>query len=299
MWGGRNAYRQAGNDRCGAARNDDDDGERMENPYRLIDAEIIDIKEESSTIRTFTLKPKEKFSFKTGQFMELAIPGLGEGPFTPSSNPKDESRLEFTIMNVGRVTSALHKMKKGEYVGLRGPYGAGYPLNSFENKDIFVVGGGVGLAPLRSLLYALLNEKGKYGKISLKYGAKTPKDIIYKEEVQDWSKGSGLEVALTVDNGSNEWKGNVGLVTTILENLSIDFAKSVSVVCGPPIMMKFVTFKLLEIGFKPNDIYLSMEKNMSCGIGKCGHCRVGNFYACKDGPVFSYDKIKDYPSIWE
>lgn len=271
----------------------------MENPYRLNDAEIIDIKEETPTIKTFVLKSKARIAFETGQFMEVAIPGFGEGPFTPSSNPKDDSKLEFTIMNVGRVTKALHGMKKNGVLGLRGPYGMGYPLKDFEEKEIFIVGGGVGLAPLRSLIYTLFNDIGKYKKIYLKYGARTPADIIYKDELEGWSKDGKSEVTLTVDSGDNKWKGNVGLVTTILDNIKVDFKNSVSVVCGPPIMMKFVTFKLLDIGFKPDRIYLSMEKNMSCGIGKCGHCRIGNFYSCKDGPVFQYEKIKDYPNIWD
>jgi len=271
----------------------------MENPYRFIEAQIIDVKDETPAIKTFALKPKERISFETGQFMEVAIPGFGEGPFTPSSNPKDDTKLEFSIMDVGRVTNALHKMKKGGVVGLRGPYGKGYPLGEFKNKQILIVGGGVGLAPLRSLIYALFNQLESYKKIYIKYGAKTPPDIVYRGEIDNWNKDGKSEVTLTVDAGNSEWKGNVGLVTTILENLKINFKECVSVVCGPPIMMKFVTFKLLDIGFKPEDIYLSMEKNMSCGIGKCGHCRIGNFYACKDGPVFSYDRIKDYPNIWD
>ncbi len=271
----------------------------MENPYSIINAEIIDIKDETPTIKTFVLKPEARMPFKTGQFMEVAIPGFGEGPFTPSSNPKDDQTLEFTIMNVGRVTKALHAMKKGEVLGLRGPYGMGYPLKDFEEKEIFIVGGGVGLAPLRSLVYALFNDIDRYKKVDIRYGARTPADIIYKDEVNEWPKNGKSEVVLTVDAGDDSWKGNVGLVTTILENLKVDLKNSLSVVCGPPIMMKFVTFKLLDIGFKPGDLYLSMEKNMSCGIGKCGHCRIGDFYACKDGPVFPYERIKDYPNIWD
>ena len=271
----------------------------MENPYQLQNADIIDVKEETPTIKTFVLRPTAKMAFKTGQFMEVAIPGFGEGPFTPSSNPKDDSKLEFTIMDVGRVTKALHGMKKGQRVGLRGPYGMGYPLKDFEGKEVLIVGGGVGLAPLRSLVYALFNEVDKYERIHIKYGARTPADIVYKDEVKTWAKDGKSELALTVDKGDNTWKGHVGLVTTILDKLKINLNNSVSMVCGPPIMMKFVTFKLIEIGFKPNQIYLSMEKNMSCGIGKCGHCRVGDYYACKDGPVFTYDKIKDYPNIWD
>ncbi|MEE8360090.1 MAG: FAD/NAD(P)-binding protein [Candidatus Omnitrophota bacterium] len=271
----------------------------MQNPYQSIEAQILSVKAETPNIKTFVVKPKEPMGFKTGQFMEVSVPGLGEGPFTPSSNPKDASKLEFTIMNVGKITNILHGMKKGDIVGLRGPYGMGYALDSFKGKDIFIVGGGVGLAPLRSLIYALFNEPDKYKKIIINYGARTPDDIIYKDEVETWPQDGKSELALTVDNGSDKWKGHVGLVTTILDVSKIDMKNAVAIVCGPPIMMKFVTFKLAEIGFKHKDIYLSMEKNMSCGAGKCGHCRVGNFYACKDGPVFTYEAIKDYPNIWD
>lgn len=271
----------------------------MNNPYRSIEAEILEVIEETPNIKTFVVKPKERIGFETGQFMEVSVPGCGEGPFTPSSNPKDTSKLEFTIMNVGRVTKVLHEMKKGDTVGLRGPYGRGYALDEFKGKEVLIVGGGVGLAPLRSLVYALFNEPDKYKKIHIKYGARTSKDIVYKKEVGTWAKDGRSEVMLTVDTGDSSWKGHVGLVTTILDNLKIDLKDAVSIVCGPPIMMKFVTFKLTEIGFKPEKIYLSMEKNMSCGAGKCGHCRLGNYYSCKEGPVFPYKVIKEYPNIWD
>ena len=271
----------------------------VKNPYKLIESEIIDLKDETANIKTFVLKPKEKVSFKTGQFMEVAIPGFGEAPFTPSSNPKDTDKLEFTIMETGRITKALHKMKTGEKVGIRGPYGLGYPVEDFKNKEVLIVGGGVGLAPIRSLLYALFNEMDNYKKVDLKYGAKTPNDIIYKNEVGQWDKKDKTSVVTTVDIGDKTWKGNVGLVTTIMDKIKMNFKEAVAVVCGPPIMMKFATFKLIEEGFLESQIYLSMEKNMSCGIGKCGHCRLGEYYACKDGPVFRYDKIKEIPNIWD
>lgn len=271
----------------------------IKNPYRLIEAEILEVREETSTIKTFILKPKEKISFRTGQFMEVAVPGVGEAPFTPSSNPDKTEKLEFSIMNVGKVTNLMHNMTSGDKVGIRGPYGLGYPLDEFKNKEVLVVGGGVGLAPLRSLLYALFNDIDKYKKVTLKYGAKTPGDIVYKNEISTWDKNKNTSTEVTVDTGLKSWKGHVGLVTTILDKLNTDLNNSVAVVCGPPVMMKFATFKLLEKGFKPNQLYLSMEKNMSCGIGKCGHCRMGSYYACKDGPVFRYDKIKEVPNIWD
>jgi NAD(P)H-flavin reductase len=245
------------------------------------------------------LKTKEPFAFRTGQFIELTLPGIGEAPFTPSSDPNCKDTIEVTIMNVGRVTSLLHNSPRDIAIGIRGPYGKGYPLEKFAGKDILIVGGGVGLAPLRSLLFSLFGEIEKYNKVVLRYGARTSNDIVYKDAIPEWAKRKKVDVLTTVDVGDPEWKGNVGLVTTILKDLPIDLKKAIAVVCGPPIMMKFVTLKLLDLGFKPEDTYLSMEKNMSCGLGKCGHCRIGRYYACKDGPVFTYEQLKDIHDIWD
>ena len=269
----------------------------QDNIYTPIEAEIEDIIEETHNIKTFTVRPKEPLAFRTGQFVELTVPGAGEAPFTPSSSPQIEERMELTIMKVGSMTGALHNMKKGDIVGVRGPYGLGYPVQDFRGKEVLIVGGGVGLAPLRSLIFALFDTIKAYKKISLRYGAKIPKDIVYKDALGEWK--NKIEVILTVDKGDNTWKGNVGLVTTILEDLKFNLKNSVAIVCGPPIMMKFSTFKLLEKGFAPKDIYLSMEKNMSCGLGQCGHCRLGPYHVCKDGPVFTYEQLKDIPEIWD
>ena len=184
-------------------------------------------------------------------------------------------------------------------MGIRGPYGRGYPLEKFEGRDILIVGGGVGLAPLRSLLFSLFTNINRYNKVILRYGARTRHDIVYKDLIPQWSKIKKVDVMVTVDVGDSSWKGHVGLVTTILKDLPLDFKKAMAIVCGPPIMMKFVNLKLLDLGFSPKDIYLSMEKNMSCGLGKCGHCRMGKYYTCKDGPVFTYEELKDIPEIWE
>ena len=271
----------------------------MKNPYQSIEANLEDVIVETPTIKTFVLRPKQKMQFKTGQFVEVNIPGLGEAPFTPSSDPKIDNRLDVTIMNVGRVTQKLHTLPKNTTLGLRGPYGKGYPLDEFENKEILIVGGGVGLAPLRSLIFTLFGERSRYKKILIRYGARTPADILYKSSISAWGKKKDVNLRVTVDKGESGWKGNVGLVTTILEDLPTNIKKAAAIVCGPPIMMKFVTFKLLEIGFNPGNIYLSMEKNMSCGLGKCGHCRLGKYYVCKDGPVFTYSQIKDIHDIWD
>lgn len=269
------------------------------NPYSPIRTEVLDVITETPTIKTFRLLPKEPISFKTGQFIELTVPGVGEAPFTPSSKPSVKEELSVTIMRVGKVTEKIHQLKKGDIVGLRGPFGSGYPLEDFKNQEVLVVAGGCGLAPIRTLMYSFFEMEGQFKKLLFRAGCKNPSEFLYKKEVLEWGKRKDLDQRLTVDKGDDTWKENVGLVTTILDNLDMDCRNGKAVVCGPPIMMKFGTKKLLELGFKDENIYLSMEKNMSCGLGKCGHCRIGIYYACQDGPVFQYSKIKDFPEIWD
>ena len=260
------------------------------NPYRPILAKVVDTIDETPTIRTYALDPEERINFKAGQFISLGVPGLGEGFFTPSSSPFEPEKLETTIMRVGRVTTALEKLKKGDVVTLRGPFGKPYPLEKFKGREVFLVGGGVGMAPLRSLLLALLHDKKDYKKIVLRYGARTPRDLVYAKSMSEWAQE--IDLRLSVDVGDETWKGNVGVVTTILDEIPVDVNTAVAVVCGPPIMMHFVNLRLLEAGFKDENIYHSMEKVMSCGIGKCGHCQLGEYLCCKDGPVLTWAQIK-------
>lgn len=261
------------------------------NPYQPVAAEITDIVDETSNIKTFIIRPKP-VEFEAGQFVELTVFGVGEAPFTPSSSAYDKEKLELTIMKVGRVTSALFDLRKGDSVGLRGPYGKPYPLDRFKGKEIFIVGGGVGFAPLRSLFLTLLHKVHDYKKIYIRYGARTPQDLVYKRYIDEWNARDKVDILLTVDVGDSSWKGRVGVVTVILDDIPVNVNESPTVVCGPPIMMKFATQKLLESGFPGANIYLSMESNMSCGLGMCNHCRVGELYACKDGPVLTWDQVK-------
>ena len=272
---------------------------KIENPYRPIKAEVIEVITETPSIKTIRIEPKEPITFKTGQFVELTVPGVGEAPFTPSSRPAIKNLMELTIMNVGKVTEKVHELKKGDIVGVRGPFGKGYPIDSFKGKEILVVGGGCGFAPIRSLMYELFDRSGEFKKLFFRGGCKTPQELLYRSELGDWAKRKDLDIKLTVDKGDSEWKENVGVVTTILDGVEMDYESGIAIVCGPPVMMKFSTKKLIEMGFKEENIYLSMEKNMSCGIGKCGHCRIGTYYACKDGPVFTYNKIKNFSNIWD
>jgi len=270
------------------------------NPYQPINGEIVDVIDESPTIKSFVVVTEQPFRFDTGQFAELTLPGEGEAPFTPSSSPDDTEKMEITIMVAGRVTKLLHQCEKGQKVGIRGPYGKGYPLDEFVGRQVYIVGGGVGLAPIRSLFLSLIHRIKDFQSVVCRFGARTPDDLIYKESLfGPWQRIEGVDMKLTVDQADDGWQGNVGVVTSICQPTDVDVNNAAAIVCGPPIMMKFATLRLLEFGFAPKDIYLSMEKNMSCGIGKCGHCMLGKYYVCKDGPVFTYEQIKDYPDIWD
>ncbi|MCM8821026.1 MAG: FAD/NAD(P)-binding protein [Candidatus Omnitrophica bacterium] len=274
----------------------------MENIYRPIRCEVRDVITESPTIKTVVVKPENEFSFLAGQFASLTVPGVGEAPFTPSSSPYDKEKIEFTVMRTGRVTDAIHNLKKGDIVGVRGPYGKPYPLDHYKGKEILLVGGGVGLAPIRALFLALMETISNYKRIVFCCGARTPDDYIYKDMILDkWHnlcEKYPLCFRITVDKKDESWKYGEGVVTKTLDGLDIDIKNSVAVVCGPPIMMKFATLKLLEIGYKEAQIYLSMERKMYCAIGQCRHCLIGDLFVCKDGPVFTYDQIKDKPNIW-
>ncbi len=268
------------------------------NIYKPIRAKLLEVITESPTIKTFIMEPEQDFSFKTGEFIELTVDGIGEAPFTPSSSPLETKQIEVTVMKTGYVTEYLHNMKAGETLGIRGPFGRGYPIEKFYDKEVLILGGGCGFAPIRSLLYSLVAISDRLRKVTLCYGSKTPDECIYKPYVDQLRNTPKFEVLRTVDEPNETWSETVGVATVLLDKIKVDIKNSVAVVCGPPIMMKFGTYKLLEMGYPEHNIYLSMEKNMSCGFGKCGHCMMGKYFVCKEGPVFTYDEIKDQPDIW-
>lgn len=270
--------------------------------YMPIPARIERVKEETPLIKTFTVRPEEPVAFKAGQFVELLVPGVGEAPFTPSSSPLISEHMEITIMRVGRVTERLHAMRPGSVIGIRGPLGQPYPIEHFRGREILIAGGGCGVGPLRAFLLALMDDLGAYERVIVRYGARSPDNIVFRDAAQKaWSSSDALDVMLTVDVGDPQWDGHVGVLPTILSEEYLDChpEDGVAVMCGPPLMMRFTVLKLLERGYQPENIYLSLERNMSCGVGKCGHCRVGQFYVCKDGPVFSYDQIQSNPRLWD
>jgi len=270
------------------------------NPYAPQVARLSRVIDETPTIKTFCFDLDNPLAFRAGQFVQLGVPGLGEGPFTPSSSPLDPGHLEVTVLRTGEVTERLHRMQAGDACLLRGPYGKGFPVEKLEGKDVLVVGGGVGLAPLRALIYQLLSMTDRLGRVVIKNGARETAELLFRRQYDEWAAHKNVSLELTIDRPEAGWTGSVGVVTTILENVpgEIDIQNCYAFTCGPEIMLKFVTQKLLEKGLKAEQIYLSMNRRMSCGIGKCGRCNIGPYYLCKDGPDICYAKIKDYPNVF-
>ena len=269
------------------------------NVYAPATAVLEDVIVETPSIRTFVLRPAAPMAFRAGQFVQLTMPGVGEAPFTPSSSPHEPDRIEITVLRTGRVTQALHNVEPGAELGLRGPFGKGYPLDKLRGTEVLLVGGGVGLAPLRSLICVLLAEIDQFQKVVIRYGAKSPDELLYRRQFDQWRSTEGVDFAETIDVPAPGWDGHVGLVTSLMtDDLGIDIANSYMVSCGPAIMLRFVTLRAMELGYQPPQIHLSMNRRMSCGIGKCGRCNIGPYYLCKDGPDMCYDKIKDYPNVF-
>ncbi|WP_348983893.1 FAD/NAD(P)-binding protein [Methylosinus sp. C49] len=232
------------------------------------------------------------FDFAPGQFNMLTAFGVGEAAISVSGDPADSARLIHTIRAVGAVSRALTELHVGEPIGLRGPFGRGWPMAEAEGRDVIVVAGGLGLAPLRPALYRLFAEREKYGRILLLFGARSPADILFRDELEAWRGRLDIEVEATVDHARGDWRGNVGVVTTLLSRAQFDAANALAMLCGPEIMMRFVANALLERGVAQERVYLSMERNMKCAIGFCGHCQFGPVFICRDGPVFPYSQLR-------
>jgi NAD(P)H-flavin reductase len=232
-------------------------------------------------------------TFSPGQFNMVYVPGCGEIPLSISGDPANHGRLLHTTRAVGSVTSAMRQLAAGDVVGVRGPFGVGWPTEAAaDGKDVVIVAGGIGLAPLRPALYQLLAERHRYGKIVLLYGTRTPADLLFRRELEIWKARLDLEVTVTVDRATGSWHGNVGVVTTLIPKAPFNRLHTVAMICGPEMMMRFTAMKLEERGVPADSIYVSMERNMKCGIGLCGHCQCGPTFVCKDGPVFRYDRVK-------
>ena len=272
----------------------------MKNWYLPYPAIIKAIKEETYDTKTFSLaiqngKHQPEFQFRPGQFVEVSLLGYGESPISIASAPTETGHFELCVRRVGRVTEALHRLSENDVVGIRGPFGNGFPVKEMTGKNLVFVGGGLGLAPLRSLINAVFAHREDFGKVTILYGARTPSDLLFRDELAVWGKADNVEVLVTVDVGSRDWLGNVGVVTTLFTKATISAQNAVALVCGPPVMFRFVIQELLKIGFCEEAIILTLERHMKCGIGKCGHCNVGAKYVCLDGPVFSYKELRGLP----
>lgn len=248
---------------------------------------IRSVRDEIPDTFTLEIEPPEGFSFEPGQFTMLYAYGVGEVPISISGDPGDGSVIVQTIRRVGAVTNALGSLGPGDLIGVRGPFGTPWPVDRAEGQDIVIVAGGIGLAPLRPVLYHVLAHRDRYERVMLLYGSRSPSDLLYVDEVQEWRSRLDMTVMITVDTADADWHGGVGVVTKLVTRAPFDAENTIAMVCGPSIMMRFTRQSLEAEGVTPDRTYVSMERNMKCGIGICGHCQFGSYFVCKDGPVHS------------
>jgi NAD(P)H-flavin reductase len=267
-------------------------------PHIAVIEKVID---EAPGIRAFHFNFKDKklrqeFTFKSGQFAEYSVFGIGEATFCISSSPTRDDHLEFAVARVGKVTNALHRLGVGAEIGFRGPYGNSFPLDFLKGKNLVFIAGGIGLAPVRSLIWNVLDNRDKYGKIDIIYGARSPDLLCFKYDLEVWQNDQTVNMITTVDRGNGNWTGRVGFVPAVLGEAAPSSENAIAIVCGPPVMIRFTFPVLTKLGFTPEQMVTTLEKRMKCGIGKCGRCNIGNIYVCRDGPVFTYAQIKSFIS---
>ncbi len=261
-------------------------------PYRL-----QRLRRETRDTFTLELRPAgsdRPFAFRPGQFNMLYAFGVGEVPISICGDPAPEDMLIHSIRAVGSVTRALTQLRPGDQVGVRGPFGQGWPLDQAEGRDLVLVAGGLGVPPLRPVIYQVLAERERYGQVNLIYGARHPGELLYLRELAEWRSRFDCSVDVTVDAADRSWRGPVGVVTTLIPRARFNSDKALAMICGPEIMMRFSLLELEKRGINPDRLYVSMERNMKCGLGQCGHCQLGPFFVCKDGPVFAFDRIRPW-----
>ena len=237
--------------------------------------------------------------FAPGQFNMLYVLGVGEVPISISGNPARPSPLVHTIRSVGAVTRALCALRKGDVVGVRGPFGTSWPVEAAAGRDVLVVAGGIGIAPVRPILHQVLAQRARYGRVVLLYGARTPADLLYTRDLEHWRSRLDAEVQVTVDTADRTWRGNVGTVATLIARAPIDVEQATAFVCGPEVMMRFVAIALAQRGMAGLQIFVSLERNMKCAVGLCGHCQLGPYFVCKDGPVFGLPRVRPFLTVRE
>ena len=246
---------------------------------------------EKERLFKIAIEDNKSLGHSPGQFIMLSIPGYGEAPISISSPPSKKNTFEICVRAVGNLTNALHRLTKGDRLWIRGPYGKAFPVEEIKGKDLLFVAGGIGLVPMRSLIKTVLNERPTFGKINFLYGVKSPDEILFKDELTEWGQ-HGISIQITIDKPHPEWKGNTGVVTTLLPPLKIDETRTTAIVIGPPIMYKYVIMSLGDKRIAGHNIYLSLERRMKCGLGKCGHCQINSVYVCQEGPVFRLSDIR-------
>jgi NAD(P)H-flavin reductase len=257
-------------------------------------ARVCRRRRDAPNVWTLDLEPDETYRpvFAPGQFNMLTVFGVGEVPISLSGDPLEHDRLVHTVRSVGAVSQALTRFGPGDIIGLRGPFGTGWPMAETVGRDVVLVAGGLGLAPLRPVLYRLLAERGRYGKIVLLYGTRSPRDILFRRQLEAWRRRLDIEIEVTVDHAVGDWHGEVGVVTRLIARAAFDPMHAIAMVCGPEVMMRFAIAALRDARIAAEAIYLSMERNMKCAVGLCGHCQLGPVFLCRDGPVFRYDRMQ-------
>ncbi len=265
-------------------------------PYKPMEAKIIEARMLTEKEKFFRIELKDKvnLSHDPGQFVMVSIFGYGEAPISICSSPTDKGFFDLTVRNAGTFTNRLHQLGKGDTLGIRGPFGKGFSLDNMFGYDLVIVAGGLGIVPLRSLIRYIMHKRNDFGNVQILLGCKTPKDLLFSEEIKEWTRRAEIKSNCTVDKADPEWKGNVGLITTLIPGVDITPSRTYGIVVGPPIMYKFVIIKLLEKNIPEHQIIVSLERRMRCGLGKCGHCQIEGVYVCQSGPVFTYEDLKNF-----
>jgi NAD(P)H-flavin reductase len=269
--------------------------EKLSSPYVPGKATIKKITQLTETEKLFllSLDSGQSLGHAPGQFVEVSLFGIGEGPISISSPPAKDNTFELGVRAAGNLTRALHGLKAGDAIGVRGPFGHGFPVETLMGKDLLFVAGGIGLVPLRSLIKYSLEHRDAFGRIIILFGSRSPKERLFTDELAAWSKQKDVEFLETVDRSEEGWTGNVGVITTLFKKITIDPRKTAVMIVGPPVMYKYALLEVKEKEVPRQNIFLSLERRMKCGLGKCGHCQINNYYVCQEGPVFAYPQIED------
>jgi sulfite reductase subunit B len=262
--------------------------------YQIQQGRIIELTHltEQEKLFRISMQNGEALDHDPGQFVEVSLFGVGEAPISICSSPTRSDFFELCIRNTGRVTAALHQLKRGDSIGIRGPYGIGFPVMPMEGNDIILIAGGLGIAPLRSLINYIIDNRRDFGKVDILFGCRDPESMLFCDELDFWRERIDINFCCSVDVAAPEWEGNVGLITALIPGINLDPPKTIAIACGPQPMYRYVIAELLKKGIPQSHIYLSLERHMKCGLGKCGHCQIDHLYCCQDGPVFNYRQIK-------